>query len=87
IVPCPRAEPGAYAHLAAFLRGAPPDQREALLREVGLRTRQLIGAAPLWLSTSGLGVAWVHVRIDSRPKYYQYTPYRRHPPAVPGDSA
>jgi len=34
---------------------------------------------PLWVSTSGLGVAWLHVRLDARPKYYQYTPYREQP--------
>jgi hypothetical protein len=28
-----------------------------------------------WISTSGLGVPWVHVRLDSYPKYYQYRPY------------
>jgi len=29
-----------------------------------------------WLSTSGLGVGWLHVRLDSRPKYYTYEPYK-----------
>jgi hypothetical protein len=28
-----------------------------------------------WISTSGLGVPWVHVRLDRYPKYYQYGPY------------
>lgn len=87
IVPCPRAELGAYPHLAAFLRGAPPEQHAALLAEVVRGARERLGAAPVWLSTSGLGVAWVHVRIDSRPKYYQYTPYRRHAYAASGESA
>ena len=87
VVPCPRAELGVYPHLAAFLRGAPAEQRAELLREVGLSARARSSAAPFWLSTSGLGVAWVHVRIDSRPKYYQYTPYRRHPSGAAGDSS
>jgi len=87
IVPCPRAAPSAYLHLAAFLREAPAEQREALLAEVGRAARERLGVAPFWLSTSGLGVAWVHVRIDLRPKYYQYTPYRRYPFAAPGESA
>ncbi|MET0247228.1 MAG: hypothetical protein ABW182_10815 [Sphingomonas sp.] len=30
----------------------------------------------LWVSTSGLGVSWLHARIDDRPKYYSYAPYR-----------
>jgi hypothetical protein len=29
----------------------------------------------MWLSTSGLGVAWLHIRLDSTPKYYQHQPY------------
>ena len=29
-------------------------------------------ASTVWLSTSGLGVSWLHIRLDSRPKYYSY---------------
>mmetsp|Transcript_9405 Transcript_9405/g.21189 ORF Transcript_9405/g.21189 Transcript_9405/m.21189 type:complete len:541 (+) Transcript_9405:444-2066(+) len=29
-------------------------------------------ADPVWLSTSGMGVPWLHVRLDSSPKYYTY---------------
>lgn len=31
---------------------------------------------PVWLSTCGTGVAWLHFRLDSVPKYYSYMPYR-----------
>ena len=79
IVPCPRAEPSAYPHLAVFLRKAPPQQVDVLLETVARAARERLQSAPFWLSTSGAGVAWVHVRIDSRPKYYQYAPYRREP--------
>jgi len=85
IVPCPRAEPSAYPHLAAFLRAAPPEQVDALLRAVARCARERLRSAPFWLSTSGAGVAWVHVRIDSRPKYYQYAPYRREPSGASGE--
>ena len=30
----------------------------------------------VWLSTSGLGVPWLHVRLDSEPKYYTWTEYK-----------
>lgn len=30
----------------------------------------------VWFSTSGLGVAWLHFRIDPFPKYYTYRPYK-----------
>jgi hypothetical protein len=35
-----------------------------------------LGSTPIWLSTAGDGIAWLHVRLDSRPKYYSYGPYR-----------
>ena len=34
----------------------------------------------VWLSTSGLGVVWVHVQLDSSPKYYQYASFREPKP-------
>lgn len=34
-----------------------------------------VGTRPVWLSTAGAGVAWLHVRLDDRPKYYSYRPY------------
>jgi hypothetical protein len=76
IAPCPVAAPSAYGHLAAFVREAPQSQRHTLWQVVGAALEQRIGGRPTWLSTSGLGVSWLHVRLDSRPKYYQYDPYR-----------
>jgi hypothetical protein len=77
VAPCPKVSPTAYTHLAAFARGAPTEQQHALWQAVGAAVAGHISAAPLWLSTSGLGVAWLHIRLDSRPKYYSYEPYRR----------
>ncbi len=31
-----------------------------------------VAAKPVWFSTSGMGVAWLHFRLDKRPKYYTY---------------
>jgi hypothetical protein len=39
-----------------------------------------LGEQPLWLSTAGTGIFWLHVRLDSRPKYYTYQPYRESTP-------
>jgi hypothetical protein len=75
--PSPSAPPAVYPHLAAFARGAPTEQQHALWRAVGAALAEHVSAAPVWLSTSGLGVAWLHIRLDSRPKYYSYQPYRR----------
>jgi hypothetical protein len=66
-----------YGHLAAFVRGAPAEQREALWRTVGDALSRRLGAKPVWLSTAGAGVSWLHVRLDDRPKYYGHAPYRR----------
>lgn len=81
VVPCapgtdPR--PPSHAHLAAFVRGAPPEHVRSLWTEVAhaAGTRLAASSAPFWVSTSGLGVFWVHVRIDERPKYYAHAAYR-----------
>ena len=79
IIPCPIAANGAYPHLAAFLRQASADQVRSLWRHTAKTMDQSVAAAPKWLSTAGLGVAWLHIRIDTRPKYYSYDPYTRFP--------
>jgi hypothetical protein len=77
VVPSPIAAASCYAHLAAFVRGAPEWQRHALWRAVGEAAVARVGSKPLWLSTAGAGVSWLHVRLDARPKYYGYAAYRR----------
>lgn len=79
IAPCPRAARD-FAHMARFLRGADAAQIRALWRQVGASARSAAKREPVWLSTAGLGVSWLHVRLDSRPKYYRHAPYRT-PPA------
>ncbi|MEZ5956708.1 MAG: hypothetical protein R3C27_05785 [Hyphomonadaceae bacterium] len=78
IIPCDSGE-GGYAHLASFLRTAPRAQIRALWRRTGEAVERWIAAAPqrpVWVSTSGLGVSWLHVRLDTRPKYYSHSAYR-----------
>ena len=77
VVPSPLTSPSAYGHLAAFVRNAPEAQWHALWRTVGQAMCQRLGSRPVWLSTAGGGVSWLHVRLDDRPKYYGYGPYRR----------
>lgn len=79
VAPAPQGPPAAYAHLAAFARQAPMEQQHALWQAVGAAVARRLSWAPLWLSTSGLGIAWLHVRVDDRPKYYTYPRYRSQP--------
>jgi hypothetical protein len=75
VVPCPLASTDLYVHLGAFLRGGPEAQTHALLRRVATEVVSRVSNRPLWLSTAGMGVYWLHVRLDSGPKYYRHTPY------------
>jgi hypothetical protein len=77
VAPCPQTPDDTYPHLAAFVRTAPMAQRQAFWRAVGAAVSDRLSDCPLWLSTNGLGVAWLHVRLDSRPKYYVFEAYRR----------
>lgn len=76
IAPTNIVEDEYYTHLATFVRNAPEGQVEQFWKTVGEEYEALIGDVPRWLSTSGLGVYWLHVRVDTRPKYYQYQPYK-----------
>lgn len=77
IVPQLKAPVSAYGHLASFVREAPDAQRHALWQLVGEVMLQRVSNKPVWLSTAGGGVSWLHVRLDDRPKYYGFGPYRQ----------
>jgi hypothetical protein len=76
VAPCPGAAGSNFAHLASFVATATPAQQSALWQAVAVAMESRIGTSATWLSTAGLGVFWLHVRLDSRPKYYRYAPYR-----------
>ena len=77
VAPAPRTAGDSFPHLLAFLRSASSEQKRALWRSTGETLARLISERPLWVSTSGLGVAWLHIRLDTRPKYYVFESYRR----------
>lgn len=62
-----------YSHIGVFTENAPEQQQHSLT--VGKVAEEQISDQPLWLNTAGGGVAWLHVRLDSRPKYYRHKPY------------
>ncbi|MEX2122463.1 MAG: hypothetical protein WD795_01125 [Woeseia sp.] len=77
LAPCPVGSLDSYTHLARFVRFAPAQQREKLWHHTGRLVREHVRQTPFWLSTSGLGVSWLHVRLDQYPKYYQYLTYKQ----------
>ena len=76
VVPRPVGPVSAYGHLASFVRKAPDSQKHSLWRLVGELMERGLGPRPVWLSTAGAGVSWLHVRLDQRPKYYGHARYR-----------
>lgn len=75
IVPCDDDDQTNYAHMASFIRSAKQDQITTFFSVIGEEYKHSIGTTPKWLNTAGLGVSWLHARIDSRPKYYRHKPY------------
>jgi len=76
IAPCPAGVTGSCGHLARFSREADDRLNSLFWRSIGVAVHERLSDAPLWISTSGLGVHWMHVRLDTCPKYYTYQPYR-----------
>jgi len=73
------ASSGDYAHLGRFVQNAPVEEFHDLFQHVGKQVLERLSDEPLWVSTSGLGVYWLHVRLDPKPKYYSYADYKQEP--------
>jgi hypothetical protein len=76
IVPIGIGNLNQYSHIANFVRYAPLEQVEIFWQKVGEEIHNSIERVEKWVSTSGLGVHWLHLRIDTKPKYYSYQPYK-----------
>jgi hypothetical protein len=76
IVPCPISKSANYSHIGAFHRSATHSQQHVFWIAVAQAVLKRIGSQPLWLSTAGGGVDWLHMRLDERPKYYRHLPWR-----------
>jgi len=80
-------DPSNYLHIGAFMRHAPDVQINSQWRELGseINKKLFSGVAggsddtPIWVSTEGSGVSWLHMRIDPWPKYYHHRPYTSWP--------
>ena len=69
-------ETDCYTHLAIFLSEAPRQQVAEFWQKVGAIALERLSDVPYWLSTAGMGVAWLHLRFDSQPKYYRHEAYQ-----------
>ena len=84
ISPCPpingtELEKQNYVHLATFARNGPTNKLKDVLKTsaTALMNKVNTTSASWWFSTSGHGVAWLHVRIEPRPKKYRHDAYKR----------
>ena len=80
VVPCPDNQNSRiYSSIAPFMREGPMDQVEEFWKTSARVMKEQVNKKsdknPTWMSTSGLGVYWLHLRLDSRPKYYTFKPY------------
>lgn len=75
VVPKPSGDTLDYSHLMAFIRNAPTEQLDDYWTLAGQEILKRIAEKPQWISTAGLGVYWLHLRISNVPKYYRYEPF------------
>jgi hypothetical protein len=70
VVPIPRAGKN-YATLFDFCANAPIVQQQEFWKRVAeVSRKQMKKFKKVWVSTHGLGVPYLHVRISDSPKYY-----------------
>lgn len=76
VVPVPTNDSSDYEDLRSFLNNALVEQQCTVWSELGSQVLKHVGERPIWVSVAGGGIPWLHFRIDDRPKYYRYAPYR-----------
>lgn len=75
VVPSPYRDDIDYSGLPQFLENAPYTQKLEIWRQVSAEASSHLSENPLWISVAGGGIAWLHIRLDSEPKYYRHRPY------------
>lgn len=79
ISPVPK-DPADYKNISQFTKNAPEEQQQALWKEVANKLREELEKdheAPRWLNAEGLGVYYLHVRIDKTNRFYgDYPEYK-----------
>jgi len=77
VVPSPLRNGSNYSGLAEFFSEAPLDQQRAFWKVTAHQIKLRLSNKSTWVSVAGGGIAWLHIRLDSRPKYYRYMPYTK----------
>jgi len=78
VVPTKQSDIEIYKHFGSFLFNAERKQIHALFNKIGAIVQQEIRKGlMIWLNTAGMGVIWLHVRMDTKPKYYKTKNYKR----------
>lgn len=75
IAPTPSNKNLNYSHIGVFTDQAPQEMQKKFWQTVARVTADHLSDRPIWFNTAGGGVAWLHIRLDSRPKYYLHHPY------------
>lgn len=69
----PKSDGKNYKHLYSFLVNSTKDKIAELWYLVSKEAKKLVDSGTnVWISTSGYGVGWLHIRIDQKPKYYKF---------------
>lgn len=77
VVPNKQVEAEHYKHMGSFIQQAPQEQIREQFKKVGEKMLSEMEQDKLiWLNTAGMGVIWLHMRLDTRPKYYKTRPYK-----------
>lgn len=76
VVPIELVNTKHYGHLAAFIRNGDKLKVIGFWKKVGASYQDSISENYIWLSTAGLGVPWLHIRIDKTPKYYRHSDFK-----------
>lgn len=81
IAPLPPASPQPhYGHFKALADAKAVADAKVLQETLTLALQAYqskLSSKKVWFSTSGMGVAWLHFRLDDRPKYYTFVPYKQ----------
>jgi len=66
-----------YTHIGAFMTSDLTQQKLEFWKYAAAQVDETIKSGQrIWLNTEGSGVYYLHLRLDSRPKYYHYVPYK-----------